>query len=218
VPWGSVEKLGLWAALEPRLARADSVRAALTYVEKGETPLGIVYETDAKVSSKVKIVGVFPAGSHKPVVYPFAILKGQDNAASRGFYDYMTGEAGLAVFTKYGFSKIEVSSVLSGAEIEALSLSLRFRWWHWSQLCRWPSLPAVAGARVFRKGLVNGGADAAGATPVIMGYCCSSRSAPRHRWARGSGTSSASASCLAGRARCWRRPSSLFPSRCAPSA
>jgi molybdate transport system substrate-binding protein len=101
----SLEKLGLWAALEPRLARTDTVRATLTLVEKGETPLGIVYETDAKVSSKVKIVGVFPADTYKPVVYPFAIVKGQDNAASRAFFDYMTGEAGLAVFTKYGFSK-----------------------------------------------------------------------------------------------------------------
>jgi molybdate transport system substrate-binding protein len=99
------QNLGVWQAIDPRLARADSVRGALTFVEKGETPLGVVYETDAKVSPKVKIVGVFPADSHKPVAYPFAIVKGQDNVASRGFFDYAAGEPGMAVFTKYGFSK-----------------------------------------------------------------------------------------------------------------
>ena len=99
------QNLGVWQSVEPRLARADSVRGALTFVEKGETPLGVVYETDAKVSPKVKIVGLFPADSHKPVSYPFAIVKGQDNAASRGFFDYVTGEPGMAVFAKYGFSK-----------------------------------------------------------------------------------------------------------------
>lgn len=99
------QTLGLWGTLEPRLARADSVRGALAFVEKGETPLGVVYETDAKVSPKVKIVGVFPADSHKPVVYPFAIVKGQDTPSTRKFFDYATGESGLSVFAKYGFSK-----------------------------------------------------------------------------------------------------------------
>ena len=55
------QNLGVWQTIEPRLARADSVRGALTFVEKGETPLGVVYETDGKVSPKVKIVGAFPA-------------------------------------------------------------------------------------------------------------------------------------------------------------
>ena len=32
--------------LEPRLARTENVRSALVLVELGETPLGIVYETD----------------------------------------------------------------------------------------------------------------------------------------------------------------------------
>src|SRR5580693_4211164 len=66
--------LGAWSALEPHLARAEDVRGALTLVERGEAPLGIVYVTDARVSTKVKIVGVFPADSHSPIVYPFGIV------------------------------------------------------------------------------------------------------------------------------------------------
>ncbi len=68
----ALEKLGGWAAAEPKLAMAENVRATLAFVARGETPIGIVYETDAKVEPKVKIVGVFPDGSHPPVVYPVA--------------------------------------------------------------------------------------------------------------------------------------------------
>ncbi len=69
----ALEKLGIWAAVEPKLAMAENVRAALILVARGEAPLGIVYATDAKVEPNVKIVGVFPVDSHPPIVYPAAL-------------------------------------------------------------------------------------------------------------------------------------------------
>src|SRR5262249_45308395 len=45
----ALEKLGAWAAAEPKLAQAENVRATLAFVARGETPVGIVYETDAKI-------------------------------------------------------------------------------------------------------------------------------------------------------------------------
>ncbi len=60
----ALEKLGAWQAAEPKFAMAESVRAALTLVARGEAVLGIVYSTDAKVEPGVKIVGTFPADSH----------------------------------------------------------------------------------------------------------------------------------------------------------
>ena len=56
----ALEKLGAWTAAEPKFAMAENVRAALTLVSRGEAPLGIVYETDAKVDPGVKIIGAFP--------------------------------------------------------------------------------------------------------------------------------------------------------------
>ncbi|MEL0028072.1 MAG: molybdate ABC transporter substrate-binding protein, partial [Perlucidibaca sp.] len=65
--------LGWWDALEKRVVGTEDVRTALAFVQRGECPLGIVYATDAAVAGdKVRIVGRFPAGSHDPVVYPFA--------------------------------------------------------------------------------------------------------------------------------------------------
>ena len=69
----ALEKLGGWAAAEPKLASAENVRAALALVGRGEAPLGIVYETDAKIEKNVKIVGHFPEGSHPPITYPVAL-------------------------------------------------------------------------------------------------------------------------------------------------
>ena len=68
----ALEKLGAWQAAEPKFAMAESVRAALTLVARGEAVLGIVYSTDAKVEPGVKIVGTFPADSHPPIIYPVA--------------------------------------------------------------------------------------------------------------------------------------------------
>jgi len=77
--------MGQWDAIAPRLARADSVRSAMLLVERGEAPLGIVYGTDAAISTRVKIVGTFPKESHEPLAY-------------------LVGPEAMAVYEKLGFS------------------------------------------------------------------------------------------------------------------
>jgi molybdate transport system substrate-binding protein len=97
------ENLGLWTSVEPLVARADSVRAALALVERGEAPLGIVYDTDAKVSKRVKVVGVFPPDSYPAVSYPFAILAGRDTPAVRHFFQHLTTGPAAKVYESFGF-------------------------------------------------------------------------------------------------------------------
>ena len=99
----ALQSLGAWDLLEPHLARAEDVRAALVYVDRGEAPLGIVYLTDARADAKVKIVGVFPQTSHPPIVYPFALVKGA-SAPARAYFAFLTGKSALAIFARYGFS------------------------------------------------------------------------------------------------------------------
>jgi molybdate transport system substrate-binding protein len=100
----ALEKLGAWAAAEPKLAQAENVRATLAFVARGETPLGIVYETDAKIEPKVKIVGVFPDGSYPPVTYPVAATESSKNAATAHYLSFLRSGAAKAIFEKYGFS------------------------------------------------------------------------------------------------------------------
>ena len=98
----ALEKLGAWGAAEPKFAMADSVRAALTLVARGEAVLGIVYATDAKVEPGVKIVGTFPPDSHPPIVYPVAATAAAKPEA-RAYLDYLHSSAAKAVLEKYGF-------------------------------------------------------------------------------------------------------------------
>ncbi len=99
----ALEKLGMWPFVSNKLARASDVRSALTWVEKDEAPLGIVYSTDAAVSKKVRVVDYFPEDSYPKIVYPVALLKTGDSTQATGFMDFLKSSEGRKVFEKYGF-------------------------------------------------------------------------------------------------------------------
>jgi molybdate transport system substrate-binding protein len=98
----ALQKLGVWGAVEPKMAMTQNVRAALTLVAREEAPLGIVYSTDAKVEPGVKIVAAFPEDSHDPIIYPVAatVIAKPDVTSYLAFL--RSGEA-KTIFEKYGF-------------------------------------------------------------------------------------------------------------------
>ena len=99
----SLTALGVWDGVKDRLARAENVRAALAFVARGETPFGIVYDTDAKIEPRVRIVGLFPDATHPPIVYPAAVVAASKNPDARAFLGALQSPAEAAVFRKYGF-------------------------------------------------------------------------------------------------------------------
>jgi molybdate transport system substrate-binding protein len=97
-------KLGIWDEVKGKAVLAKDVRTVLAYVETGNAEVGVVYRTDAASSDKVKIVAVAPEGSHKPIVYPAAVLtSSKQPQAAADFLDYLFDPASKAVFEKYGF-------------------------------------------------------------------------------------------------------------------
>ena len=76
----ALEKLGVWDGVKDKIAQAENVRAALQLVSRGEAPLGIVYATDAKADPNVKVLDVFPEGTHPPILYPAAEIAASTNA------------------------------------------------------------------------------------------------------------------------------------------
>jgi molybdate transport system substrate-binding protein len=101
----ALTNLGVWEQVKTRLAPAENVRAALAYVARGETPLGIVYQTDAHAESHVRIVDVFPEDTHAPIVYPAAVTQsGQPQAAQ--YLDFLGGDAARQVFGRAGFKTV----------------------------------------------------------------------------------------------------------------
>ncbi|MDP3746979.1 MAG: molybdate ABC transporter substrate-binding protein [Phenylobacterium sp.] len=109
VPAGKYAKaaltsLGAWDGVSGRLAQAENVRTALQYVARGESPFGVVYDTDARLEPKVRIVGLFPSGSHPAIVYPAALVADSKNPDAARFLSFMSGPRAAAVFRKYGFT------------------------------------------------------------------------------------------------------------------
>ena len=101
----ALQKLGVWDTVASHLVRAENVRAALIYVARGDAPLGIVYRTDALVERGVRVVGVFAADSHSPIVYPVALTR-HSNTASARYLAFITGPDAAPVYRKWGFEPL----------------------------------------------------------------------------------------------------------------
>lgn len=104
----ALESLQLWQQAMPLLARANNVRGALALVERGESPFGIVYATDAQVATKVKTVATFPVTSHKAIEYPMVMINRNANSATTAFYQYLQTDTAQAIFIKYGFKVLSI--------------------------------------------------------------------------------------------------------------
>ena len=100
----ALEKLGLWSSVESKVAGAESVRAALALVSRGEAPYGIVYQTDAASDPGVAIVGTFPADSHPPIIYPIAIIADSKNKDVAAYYDFLKSSKAAPFFEHEGFT------------------------------------------------------------------------------------------------------------------
>ena len=95
----ALTRLGVWGI---PLAPAQDVRAALSYVARGEAPLGVVYESDAAAERRVRVVGLFPAATHQRIVYPAAVLRGAGPGAA-AFYRFLSGAEARAIFARRRF-------------------------------------------------------------------------------------------------------------------
>lgn len=99
--------LRVWDRVSAKVAGAENVRVALAYVSRGETPLGIVYATDAKSDPGVKVVDTFPADSHPPVVYPVAVTASSTNAEAKAFLAFLSSPEATKVFEDEGFTVLK---------------------------------------------------------------------------------------------------------------
>jgi molybdate transport system substrate-binding protein len=99
----ALEKLGTWTAAQPKIAMTENVRVALTLVARGEAPLGIVYETDAKAEPQVKVIGEFPESSHPPIIYPAAATSVAKPEAAK-YLVFLRSATALVIFERYGFT------------------------------------------------------------------------------------------------------------------
>ena len=98
------ESLGMWEAVEPRVAGVENVRAALMLVARGEAPLGVVYGSDARAEPRVRVLATFPAGSHPEIVYPAAKVAASRHPHAARFVLWRQNDEARAIFASHGFS------------------------------------------------------------------------------------------------------------------
>jgi molybdate transport system substrate-binding protein len=103
----ALTSLGLWQSVEPLVAQSDNVRSALAFVALNEAPFGIVYATDAMATDNVSIVGIFPRGSHAPILYPAAITAQSTSPFADTFMEFLTSETARDIWERHGFSVLE---------------------------------------------------------------------------------------------------------------
>lgn len=100
--------LGILDAVKVKAVYGSDVRQVLAWTESGEVDCGVVYATDAAISNKVKVICAAPEGSHKPVIYPAAVIKSSKNLdAAKKFLDFTSSDAAKKIFAKYGFKSLD---------------------------------------------------------------------------------------------------------------
>ena len=99
----ALENLGLWQSVAGRLAPMENVRIALASVARGDTPLGLVYRTDAQVEPNVAVLAVLPISSHPEIRYLAAVTETSAHPAAEPFLDYLTGPDAREILQSLGF-------------------------------------------------------------------------------------------------------------------
>jgi len=98
------ESLGLWTALQPRVAESENVRAALLLVARGEAPLGVVYGSDAQAEPRVKVLATFPVDAHPEIVYPVAKVRASAHPQAGEFVQWLDSPEAGEIFRGHGFT------------------------------------------------------------------------------------------------------------------
>lgn len=99
----------MWDGIKDKLVFGESVRQVLDYVARGEVDAGMVFSTDARSRpNEVTVVASAPMGSHRPIIYPIAAVRGtKREALACDFIRFVVSEPGRKILQKYGFSAAE---------------------------------------------------------------------------------------------------------------
>jgi len=100
----SLIKMKAWGGVSGRLAQAENVRAAMAFVARGESPLGVVYATDAIAEPKVRVVAAFADDSHDAIIYPVARVTSSNKQSTSGFMQFLQSSEAKTIFKRAGFT------------------------------------------------------------------------------------------------------------------
>lgn len=104
----TLTSLKLYNQIQSKLVLAKDVRQVLTYVQTENVDAGLVYRSDTYNVNDIKIIATAPENSHKPIVYPMAIIKASKNqSAARDFANFLASPEAAQIFSKYQFEPLQ---------------------------------------------------------------------------------------------------------------
>jgi molybdate transport system substrate-binding protein len=110
----------LWERLRLRIALADNARSALLLVARGESPLGIVYATDAATDARVQVLARLSPNLYPKITYPAAAVRDSvsakdpstrtnNSAATQVYLEFLQSDAAAKIFRRAGFRPLSDS-------------------------------------------------------------------------------------------------------------
>ncbi len=101
----ALTKLELWDQLKSKAVGAQDTRQALAFVETAGADAGLVYATDAIVSTRVRVVFEFDGELTGPIVYPLVLLEAaRDDTTARGLFEFLQSGEAAETFQRHGFT------------------------------------------------------------------------------------------------------------------
>ncbi|MGV3491257.1 MAG: molybdate ABC transporter substrate-binding protein [Devosia sp.] len=98
-----IEKLGLTAALTPKIVEGENISQALQFIDSANAELGFVALSQVidKPASQLWIV---PAEDYSPILQDAVLTThGADNEAAKAFLAFLQSDEGVAIIEKYGY-------------------------------------------------------------------------------------------------------------------
>jgi molybdate transport system substrate-binding protein len=108
-PYGAAGKqaltrAGLWDALQPKIAQADTVRQALQFVQTGNAEAGLVGKATTG-GTEVRVVEIDPA-LYDPIVQGLGVVSAsKQKKGAEAFASFVLGPKGQAVLASFGFRR-----------------------------------------------------------------------------------------------------------------
>ena len=99
----SLQELKIWQGLEGNMIYAKDARQVLTYLESGNAEAGIIYSSDAKLSSKIKGTIEIPLNIEE-IVYPGGIIAtSAHQETAEEFMSFLQSDEGQQIIEQFGF-------------------------------------------------------------------------------------------------------------------
>lgn len=104
----TLERLGAWRAIEPRIVKGQSIAQTFALTETGNAELGLVALSQALTYQGSASYAVVPEELHDPIRQDaILLLRARDNVAAAKFLAFLQTPVAAAIIERYGYLAVD---------------------------------------------------------------------------------------------------------------